>query len=94
MKINQADTAIKHFHNPKFKYYIVQNQEAKILEHMKRGKDYTLSEIAHLTKMEKSSVSGRVNHMLNVSKVLIKGQRRKCYFTEIECRTVKLAAGL
>ena len=90
MLINQAETAINHFHSPTFQYRTVQKQEAQILDVMRPGKEYTLTELAHATKLEKSSVSGRVNHMLHVG-LLVKGQRRKCYFTEIMCRTVKLA---
>ena len=90
MKIHQADTAIDHFHSFNFQYRTVSKQEAQIMESMRQGKCYTLTELAHFTKLEKSSVSGRVNHMLNVG-LLVKGQRRKCYFTEIMCRTVKLS---
>jgi hypothetical protein len=88
--IQQVDTAIEHYHSPTF-YRFVNSQEALILDFMRPGKEYTLTELAHLTKLEKSSVSGRVNHMLYTSMVLVKGQRRKCFFTEIECRTVKLS---
>jgi hypothetical protein len=88
--INQTDTASDHFHSPRFQATIVTPQEAIILEHMRAGHDYTLSELAHATKLEKSSVSARVNHMLYKSGVLVKGQQRKCFFTEILCRTIKL----
>lgn len=94
MLINQAETAIDHFHNPNFQYRTVSRQEAQILEVMRPGKSYTLSELAHLTKLEKSSVSGRVNKMLKGNApLLVKGLERKCYFTDILCRTVQLPRG-
>ncbi len=92
MLINQAQTAIDHYHTPEFQYRTVSRQEAQILEAMRAGKDYTLSELAHVTKLEKSSVSGRVNHMLKTG-VLVKGLERKCFFTDILCRTVRLPRG-
>ena len=87
--IQQAQTAINHYHSPIFQYRTVTKQESLILNKMRTGKDYTLTELAHLTKLEKSSVSGRVNHMLKTG-VLAKGDKRKCKFTEVTCRTVKL----
>ena len=87
--INQAQTAIEHFHSPVFQYRTVTHQQALILEHMERNKDYTITELAYLCKMEKSSVSGRRNEMLH-SKKIVKGIKRKCKFSEIKCQTVRL----
>lgn len=88
MKIQQADTAIEHFHSNRFAA-LVSRQEAEILEHMKVGKDYTITELAYLTKLDKSTVSGRRNAMLGKG-LIVQGKRRKCKFTEIHVQTVRL----
>ena len=89
MLIDQADTAIDHFHSPEFQYRTVQKREAEILEVMKRGKDYTITELAYLTHMDKSDVSARRNGMLK-KKLIVRGNNRKCKFTEVFVQTVKL----
>jgi predicted transcriptional regulator len=91
--IHQADTAIEHFHSPLFQYRTVSKQEALILEHIQKGKTYTISELAYLTKLDKSAVSARRNHMLKTG-ILVMGKRRKCLFTEIYVQTVRLAEGV
>lgn len=87
--IAQASTAIDHFHSPTFQYRVVSPQEALILEHIQKGKDYTISELAYLTKLDKAAVSARRNHMLKTG-ILVLGKRRKCLFTEIHVQTVML----
>ena len=89
MRINQAETAIDHYHSPAFQYRTVQKREAEILEVMQRGKDYTITELAYLTHMDKSEVSARRNAMLK-KKLIVRGANRKCKFTEIFVQTVKL----
>ena len=89
MKIQQAKTAIDHYHSPGFQYTVVDRRESEILEVMKRGKDYTITELAYLTHMDKSAVSARRNAMLK-KKLIVQGARRKCKFTEIFVQTVKL----
>lgn len=90
MKINQASTASNHFHSDGFHARIVSPQQALILEHMRVGKDYTIGELAWLTKIDKSAVSGRRNAMLKAG-ILERGLARKCVFSEVHCETVKLA---
>ncbi len=89
MKINQTQTACDHYNNPTFQYRVVSPQEALILDHVRKVRNYTITELAYLTKLDKSSVSGRRNAMLKKG-LLVYGPKRKCKFTEIFVQTVKL----
>lgn len=89
MKINQAETAIEHFHSPAFQYQTVSKQEAQIMEKMRPSMDYTIGELAWLTKLDKSAISGRRNDMLRKG-LLIRGIARKCTFSYVHCETVRL----
>jgi len=88
-QINQAPTAIDHFHSADFHLKIVPASQQRILDMMQPGKDYSIGELAWLTKLEKSSVSGRRREMLDAG-LIVQGQRRRCKFSDIHCETVKL----
>lgn len=92
MLINQAETAIDHFHSPNFQYRTIQRKESEILEKMKAGKDYTITELAYLTHMDKNEVSARRNAMLKKG-IIERSLNRKCKFTEIFVQTVRLPRG-
>lgn len=87
MKINQSETAIKHYHN------VVKpakhRQIATILLEMTLGTDWTIGEIAHALGMEKSTVSARRAEMLASGRI-VKGEKRHCRQSGVMCETVKL----
>jgi hypothetical protein len=91
MKIEQAITAIRNYHD-----YVVpevnQKCQKKILRHMKREADipdWTIGEIAYSCQMEKSSVSARRYAMI-ANGVIEIGLPRKCKISGKTCQTVKL----
>jgi len=89
MKIQQSDTAIDCFHRPDFNLTVIQPQQAQILDKMQHGKDYTIRELAHVTHMDRSTVSARRNAMLKLG-LIEYGPRRKCMFSEKFVETVRL----
>lgn len=84
--INQAQTAINHFHE-----VVVPNlsksQQAHILSVMARGCTYTIGELADFLGLQKSTVSARRNEMIAAG--LIKhGKNRPCKISNVTCQTV------
>ena len=68
---------------------VTARQQKLILKVVKASnKDLTRREIAHHTKLENSSVAGRVNEMMGV--VLEEGDKRKCRMSKRMCGTVKV----
>ena len=64
-------------------------QKDEILYVVKHSnKDLTRREISHHTKIENSSVAGRVNEM--IGEELEEGPKRKCRISKRLCGTVKL----
>ncbi|HLP99186.1 MAG TPA: helix-turn-helix domain-containing protein [Sideroxyarcus sp.] len=87
MKINQAKTSISCFRE-----YASKNagaQQQRILSFMQPGRDYTIGELASMTNLEKSTVSGRRKEMIAAGLVIL-GDERKCKCSGITCQTVKL----
>ena len=90
MLIDQAETAIRCYHDyvPK----IIQPQQQKILDVFARcapGNSYTIGELAFLSCLDKSAVSGRRNQMLRDG-LLERGGTRPCSCSGIVCETVRL----
>jgi hypothetical protein len=90
MKTNQAQTAIDHFHSKveRMKFTIIQQIIAGMLLY-KDKPDWTIGEIAHLMRMEKSTVSARRNEMLHLFLVEY-SERRHCSISGVMCETVKI----
>lgn len=88
MKINQADTAIEHFHNvvePTTRHF----QASTIMDALKDDGDYTIGEIAQKLGMEKSTVSARRHELLKIG-WLVKGGKRQCRISGVTCETVRI----
>ena len=90
MFILQAETAIRAYHDhvPK----IIPAQQQKILDVFARcapGNSYTIGELAFLSGLDKSAVSGRRHQMLRDG-LLEYGHRRPCSSSGIVCETVRL----
>lgn len=90
MLIQQAETAIRAYHDhvPK----IIQPQQQKIIDVFARchpGNAYTIGELAFLSGLDKSAVSGRRNKMLHDG-LLERGIKRHCSSSGIVCETVRL----
>ena len=91
MKIQQADTAINHFH------IVVSDALApslierirNFIEGHPRKPDWTIGELAHGLELDKSTVSARRNEMLKLL-ILERGEKRCCSISGIRCETVKL----
>lgn len=75
MRIAQQETAISAFHG-----HVGQSsqQRERILQFIRaRGGDWSIGEIAGATGLQKSTVSGRVNELVNDTHELIERPRRK-----------------
>ena len=68
----------------------VTSSQAAILEAMKHGRDYSLSELSAMTGIEKSSVSGRINELLASGQVVI-SRLRACKITGKTVRATRRA---
>lgn len=93
MKIAQAPTAIACYHNYVVPH-VIQPQQQIILDVfacIPKGSSYTIGEIARITKLDKSAVSGRRNAMLKVG-LLELGDERPCFCSGKNCQTVRLPA--
>lgn len=91
MKIAQSDTAITNY-----RFHVLPNLAGScytaIMDVMRPGCDYTIGELAHLTGMEKSSISARRRELLDGMKIEM-GHNRECSISGITCQTVKLHGG-
>lgn len=66
-------------------------QRTRILEFIKaRGGDWSIGEIAQALSLQKSTVSARVNELLNETKELIERPKRKDRISGIRVRPVGL----
>lgn len=89
MRIDQHSTAIDafHAHHASGK---AQAQQSRILAFIESsGGDWSIGEIAHMLGMEKSTVSGRLNEMLESGSLVAK-TKRKCRQSGIKIRPVGL----
>lgn len=68
----------------------VTSSQQAILSAMRPGRDYSLSELAAMTGIEKSSVSGRINELLASGQVVI-SRMRACKITGKTVRATKKA---
>lgn len=73
MQINQSETSRAAFAGLK-KEKKIQPMESKILAAMAAGREYTRQQLAKMTRMELSSVCGRVKSLLQAGRVEIKGE--------------------
>jgi DNA-binding MarR family transcriptional regulator len=87
MLIQQSETAINAYHDhvPK----IIPHQQQVILDVLDDNCEYTIGELAALTGLDKSAVSGRRNQMLKDG-LIERGATRKCFRSGIVCETVRL----
>ncbi len=68
-------------------------QRVRIVEFVRsRGGDWSIGEIARALEMEKSTVSARVNELLNDSQELIERPKRRDRISGITIRPVALPA--
>ena len=66
-------------------------QRTRILEFIEsRGGDWSIGEIARMLTMEKSTVSARINELLNETGELVEKPRRKDRYSGITIRPVGL----
>jgi hypothetical protein len=90
MKIQQADTAINHFHAfVQDGAPIAREAIANFIEGHPRKPDWTIGEISFGMGIDKSTVSARRNEMLKLL-ILERGEKRCCSISGIRCETVKL----
>jgi hypothetical protein len=93
MKIQQADTAINHFH------LVVSDELApslierirNFIEGHPRKPDWTIGELAHGLELDKSTISARRNEMLKLL-ILERCEKRCCSISGVKCETVRLSA--
>jgi DNA-binding CsgD family transcriptional regulator len=78
-KTDMQDTSIKAYNGIKYDGTL-QKQEKQILDHMKRGLDYSLQELSQITGIGINAVSGRCNG-LKKKGVLQCAQKRRCSIT-------------
>ena len=91
MKINQADTAIDHFHlciEHSLDLSLQERVYNYIVDHPRKP-DWTIGELAHGLELDKSTVSARRNEMLKLC-ILERGEKRACSISGITCETVRL----
>lgn len=92
MIIAQQETAIDAFHAHQSSGMSSQ-QRSRILAHIqKHGGDWSIGEIAHALRMEKSTVSARINELLNDTAEVIAKQKRKDRISGVLIRPVCLPA--
>lgn len=84
-----AATSIESFHAHRASGHVTSSQQA-ILNAMMPGRDYSLSELSAMTGIEKSSVSGRINEMLESGAVVV-SRMRACKITGKRVRATKRA---
>jgi predicted transcriptional regulator len=68
---------------------LTQEKEREIAEVMKSGRRFTRREIAKITGMETSSVSARVNHMIDLDVIEVDGHIR-CPITKRMVEAIRL----
>jgi hypothetical protein len=91
MKIQQADTAINHFH------IVVSDELApslierirNFIEGHPRKPDWTIGELAFGMELEKSTISARRREMIDAG-LLELSEKRCCSISGVRCETVKL----
>lgn len=69
---------------------LVTASQQKVLEVMRHGRDYSLSELSAMTGIEKSSVSGRINELKKLGQV-VESRKRSCHVTGKTVTAVKKA---
>lgn len=69
---------------------LVTASQQKVLDAMRHGRDYSLSELSAMTGIDKSSVSARINELLASGHVVI-SRLRHCKITGKEVRATKKA---
>ncbi|HUV69443.1 MAG TPA: hypothetical protein VMW15_07255 [Terracidiphilus sp.] len=91
MRVSQAETAIDCWHG-----HVVPNlahgQYETILSVMREGCDYSLTELAELTGMRNSTLSGRCHELRNKSTGLLGStwnKQHKCYQAKIQADKVR-----
>jgi DNA-binding MarR family transcriptional regulator len=84
-----AQTSVAAYHEHRASGHVTSSQQA-ILNKMMPGRDYSLSELSAMTGVEKSSVSGRINEMLETGAVVI-SRLRACKVTGKTVRATKRA---
>jgi len=90
MRINATLTSIDAFHAHQGTGKVA-NQRADILDFIKReGGDWSIGELAEAMRLQKSTVSARLNEMLNETGELIEYPKRKDRVSGITIRPVGL----
>ena len=69
---------------------VTETSQQKVLEVMRHGRDYSLSELSAMTGIDKFSVSARINELLASGHVVI-SRLRPCKITGKEVRATKKA---
>lgn len=88
MRIDQQPTACDAFHAHRGQSA---QQRNRILNHIKaRGGDWSIGELAQALTLQKSTVSARVNELLNDTRELVEKTRRKDRLSGITIRPVGL----
>ena len=79
MKTNVKQTSIEAYNDLK-KDFKLGTMQQKVLDVMEKDTLYTRRELAKLTDMETSSISGRVNELINYGYLQV-SNKIKCQFT-------------
>ena len=93
MKTNVAETSVRAYYDHVIPH-VEQPQQRLILDAMRTqpGRDWTIGELAKLTGLDKSSISGRRFDMLRLG-ILERGDERRCQVSGKRCETVKIPQG-
>lgn len=91
MKTSVAETSIDTYHAMRRAGHLTQ-QQAMVMSAIAMGRDYSLREIAKLTELDTSTVSGRVNE-LRANGRLELAPARACRHSGRTVHPVRLPAG-
>lgn len=93
MKINQHETAIAayHAHTVSGNASAQRNRILSFIKSRRRKCGWSIGEIAHSMRLEKSTVSARLNELLH-SGALVEFERRKDKCSGVEIRPVGIPA--
>lgn len=88
MRIDQQPTACDAYHAHRGQSAQQRNRILEFIKH--RGGDWSIGELAQALTLQKSTVSARVNELLNETKELVERPRRKDRLSGITIRPVGL----
>lgn len=90
MRTAVTDTSIDAYHAHRARG-MLSEQHCKILHHIRQnGGDWSIGELAQALNMEKSTVSARLNELLNETRQVVAAPKRKDRVSGVRVRPVRL----